>query len=363
MSTLNRLLQAFRECITPLLPPPLLAVIRRIDLDSTTTSVLGSESAMKIIIASIFLLIAVNIILSKNKVRNQTSRRRIVVDYDTPLEESVLTTSDMATSQDKYDDTVILIGPSQSGKTFLFHKLLISLSTTWNKEDSTEAIPQSVISLRANIEILSIGPVNIRLIDYPGHVQLLNQLDSLLIPPTKSNTNTATTRIILVVDSTKSVHDASTLIYKYLFSDPVLLKAWQQRQRTNEKDILKILVVCSRSDEKDAKNWRRIKLQLKAELDHLRNLSMQSSTNSHDMEQKRNNNIAVDKKNDITIATLLGETINLDDLGSDIPLEFHFLSLSGSFTVDDTSFKAVRAFVGNGDIIEKNSPVNMKQKL
>lgn len=362
-SATSGILISIREYVAPFLPPPLLALMKTIDSDKSCAKVLGHEPAMKILAASIILVIIVNILLTACRVRNQSTR--LLVDHVASLEESVLSSSEMATSQDKYGDTVILIGPSQSGKTFLFHKLLI---TADNMEDSVESIPQSVVSLRANVAIISLANddepkgTSIRLIDYPGHVQLLSQLGSLLVPA--KNNASVTTRILLVIDSTKPVHEAANLIYKYIFSDPNVLKAWQKRQRSEEQDILKVLAVCNRSDEKDARNWRRIKLQLKAELDHLRHLTQQMA-DKNNMEKGNNSIISVEeastrKSKEQTIDSMLGETVNLDELGSDIPLEFHFISLSGS-SKEDPSFKAIRAFVKNGEILQKSTPV-IKQR-
>ena len=359
----SSILTVIREYVTHFLPPPLVALIKRIDSDNTYADILGQEPAIKIFMASLALIIMMNILFAISRVRVHSKRKRhhAIVDHDSTFEDSVLSASCMGISQDKYGDSVILIGPSQSGKTFLFHKLL--LTSDDEGRDSTEMVPQSVVSLRANIAILSKDPLQttsslgIRLIDYPGHVQLLSQLASLL-QPEKMNT----TRILLVIDSTKSVHEAANLIYRCLFSDPNLLKAWQKRYHSDENDVLKVLVVCNRANDKDAKNWRRIKLQLKAELDHLHKLKQTAESN---IERGIDPNVSVGNvtgkpSSEQTISSILGETVNLDALGTNIPLEFHFVSISGSSS-EEPSFKAVVAFVLNGEVLEKNTPV-IKQK-
>jgi signal recognition particle receptor subunit beta len=336
---LRTIMNQVLENVAPFLPPPLIVFIER--MESGISLNYEPIYVVSIIVAAIILYLIISSLRSKSSHK----RNRLIVDHDADFEESVLS-SEMEVS--KYGDSVILIGPSQSGKTYLFHQLMSAFVS--GEKDPLRLVPSSVISLRANIEVVQSNQdsdkskgFGIRLVDYPGHVQLQNQLAPLLQP---GNTP-YTTRVLLVIDSTKAIHEAAKLIYQSLFLDPNLLQAWQRRHLSDEKSVLQILVVCNKSEEKDAKNWRRIKLQLKAELENLHKIKH--------LDDARLENQPIPGKSR-TVASLLDETINLDELGIDIPFEFNFISISGSSS-DDPSFKALMAFVMKGEVAEKNVPL------
>ena len=89
------------------------------------------------------------------------------------------------------DTTVVLCGPSNSGKTVLFHRIM------------NQKAVATVTSIEMNHELLD---NNIRLVDYPGHPSLRSNLLELL------KNISSELRVILVLDSSKSVaRDQSSL--------------------------------------------------------------------------------------------------------------------------------------------------------
>jgi Signal recognition particle receptor beta subunit. len=242
---------------------------------------------------------------------------------------------DGSSSTTSYKDTVILFGPSGSGKSLLFYKIANIVQHSLKEDDNdssslTAAVLQenidTVMSLRANVQIVqssspSIGQTketkndrrNVRLIDYPGHKTLLfPKLLDLLLPHGNDNaggsscsscgaTNTSS-RALLVVDSTKSVGEAAWILYKILTWDK-FVQEWKTR---GEKDGLHIMVVCNKSDESIAKNWRRIKIQLRNELEALRKVSTKVGSVIGEGTEK--------ERGEETEFVLSGKSIDLDDL-------------------------------------------------
>merc|ERR1712176_28199 len=79
---------------------------------------------------------------------------------------------------------------------------------------------------------------------------------------------------------------------------------------------LVILVACTKNDVVKSKPWRRVKLQIKSELEKLRKISINSGNN----------------ENNPTFVTMGGKSVNLDDLsthGLDF-VQLAFCSVSGS---------------------------------
>jgi signal recognition particle receptor subunit beta len=159
----------------------------------------------------------------------------------------------------------------------------------------------------------------IRLVDYPGHKTLFAKLLGLLLPTTwngsgsGSGSSSGNIRALLVVDSTKSVGEAAWILYKILthgkfvqeWNDKTTTTTTTNRKKSNDKGGLQIMVVCNKSDESNAKNWRRIKIQLRNELEALRKVSTccvvsaaAAAAADHDEEE----------------FLLTGKSIDLDDL-------------------------------------------------
>ena len=361
-----KLLTQTRHIISPYLPPPVLHTMKVID-SHPNTKVIGDEPSMTILSALLAILLVGKGIQFLSFLTSGKAVEGLDDDDDAP-EGNVLSDLDKlkgsneGTKNEKrgsnsYKDSVILFGPRSSGKTCLFHTLLSKKKSDGKKKK----VPSTVMSLKANASILpkDVGDNNksekecIRLVDYPGHVTLSSHLPSLLYPTTTSSSKkNASVRSLLVVDSTKSVSDAALLLYNTVLTNSPLLSAWE-----NENEIFHIMVVCNKADAINAKNWRRIKIQLRSELDKLKKISSSVSSSAADLVNGNSGGSGLEGKRQLT-----GKSIDLDNLKKNglSHVKMSFLSCS---CLNNTGMEELKAFVMNGDLLLDNSSVLSSRKV
>ena len=232
-----------------------------------------------------------------------------------------------------FRETVVICGARDSGKTSLLHRLC-NMKLMDNG-------PMTVTSLTANAGYICPweditngdnngkigGTMTIRIIDYPGHPSLLSQLTTLLIQG-------ATARLLFVLDATESVTEGAALLYRYILTHAQVRKSWSKAGKT-----LVILVVCTKCDVNGAKNYKRMKIQLRTELDRLRKVDMAISDGSNVTNGGANH---VDDDSKIML-NVMGKSIDLDNLGADVPVSLHFVE--SGFGKD---IKAIYEFALNG---------------
>mgnify|MGYP000002670296 CR=1 FL=1 len=97
-----------------------------------------------------------------------------------------------------------------------------------------------------------------------------------------------------------------------------------------------VLVVCTKTDAKGSKNYKRMKIQLRTELDKLRkvDLAIQESSTSANGDDDDSSKMTLKVK---------GKSIDLDNLGSDVPVSLHFIESCGK-----GASMELRDFVLNG---------------
>lgn len=237
-----------------------------------------------------------------------------------------------------FHETVVLCGAKDSGKTALLHRLCNN-NAKEHEENSWDHPPMTVTSIAANAgyicpwEDVSTGENNgnrgnmtIRIIDYPGHASLLSQLTTLLLP-------VATSRVIFALDATQPVTEGAALMYRYILTHKQIRQSWSKAGKT-----LVILVVCTKSDAIGAKNHKRMKIQLRNELDKLRKVDLAITDGSNT--NGNANNISDCSK---IMLQVKGKLVDLDNLGSDVPVSLHFVESGFGKDVE-----AIREFVING---------------
>jgi len=142
-----------------------------------------------------------------------------------------------------YDGTALLCGPPLTGKTSLFYTLVYP---------TTPAL-HTVSSIKPNTGFVTHKDERTwRYLDTPGHWSPQKLVSTVL---TASNTSRVD-RIVLVLDATQPVSKAVDYLYEILKSKP-------------SSSIPPILLACHKSKAPKAKNVRRIKLQVRNELERL----------------------------------------------------------------------------------------------
>lgn len=233
-----------------------------------------------------------------------------------------------------FEETVVLCGASNAGKTALLHRLCHAK----DKENAWDP-PMTVTSLVANVgyvcpwedanDASNGGNMTIRIIDYPGHPSLSSQLTSLLLPSVAS-------RLVFVLDATQPVAVGAALLYQYILTHAEVREAWQAVGKT-----LEVLVVCTKNDVKGAKNYKRMKIQLRNELDKLRkvDLAVNGSSISNGGGVNGSSNIMLNVK---------GKMIDLDNLGADVLVSLHFVESGFGVNGAKGGMAAINDFVVNG---------------
>jgi len=111
-------------------------------------------------------------------------------------------------------------------------------------------------------------------------------------------------------------------------------QSWSKAGKT-----LVILVVCTKCDVNGAKNYKRMKIQLRTELDRLRKVDMAISDGSKGTNGGANHV----EDNTKILLHVMGKSVDLDNLGSDVPVSLHFVE--SGYGKDIT---AIHEFVLNG---------------
>ena len=238
-----------------------------------------------------------------------------------------------------FHETVVLCGAKDSGKTALLHRLCNDNAKEHEENSWDHPPPMTVTSLAANAGYIcpwedvstsgnngNRGNMTIRIIDYPGHASLLSQLTTLLLP-------VATSRVIFALDATQPVTEGAALLYRYILTHKQVRQSWSKAGKT-----LIILVVCTKSDAIGAKNHKRMKIQLRNELDKLRKVDLAMTDGSN-----TNGNANYISDCSKIMLQVKGKLVDLDNLGSDVPVSLHFVESGFGKDVE-----AIREFVING---------------
>jgi len=216
------------DVLTPLLPPPAIKAIS--SLDSNLHDYVGPEATVTILTS---LVLAWILFASLGLLFGGTSKGRAVADDDAGI------------IQQSFDETVVLVGPPGGGKTRLYYRLC-----------HDEPKMPTVSSLAANVGYCGTTDAQkLRYVDWPGHLSLSHET----IAPILSNTRQPL-RIVLVLDASQPVAAAATVLDQLPSNFPTI-------------------IACHKTDSPKAKNWRRIKIQLRTELER-----MESSRSVEDLQ-------------------------------------------------------------------------------
>jgi Signal recognition particle receptor beta subunit len=203
-----------RRAVLPYLPPPLVRTIRHID--PLLSPYVGDEASITIM-GSLLIAYLVYFLLKLSSF----SRKAIVDDEEEAFANSL--------QQKSFSKTVLLVGPPRVGKTRLFYQLCHDILGA-----------KTAISLRPNVGFKD----ETRFMDYPGH----SALGALPMDVLSSS------RILLLLDATQPAAAAAELFLQLLMAIP--------KKPT-------VLVLCHQSDKTGAKNSKRLRLQLRTEMERL----------------------------------------------------------------------------------------------
>ena len=203
-----------RRAVLPYLPPPIVRTIRQVD--PLLSPYVGDEASITIM-GSLLIACLMYFVLKLSSF----SRKAIVDEEEEAFAKSL--------QQKSFSKTVLLIGPPRAGKTRLFYQLCHDVHGA-----------NTAISLRPNVGFKD----ETRFMDYPGH----SALSALPMDVLSSS------RILLLLDATQPAAAAAELFLQLLMTIP-------------SKPT--VLVLCHQSDKTGAKNSKRLRLQLRTEVERL----------------------------------------------------------------------------------------------
>eukprot|EP00934_Nitzschia_sp_Nitz4_P001061 Nitzschia sp. Nitz4//scaffold172_size47551//5625//6545//NITZ4_007138-RA/size47551-processed-gene-0.24-mRNA-1//-1//CDS//3329538741//1061//frame0 len=240
---------SLRLQVTPFLPPPVVQAFQQVDQALIATP-LGPEPSITLLTTTLLLFLLASLISSFTKSSSGGSGGGSAIQDD--VDEDAIV--DSATVS--YDETILLCGPSLAGKTSLFcHLTTPSTSTTLlptvaSIKPNTGYVAPSTWAETTSKDSLS-GRVW-RILDTPGHWSPAHLITSVW----KSGSARAPHRILLVLDATQTVSKAADIAYHILA----------------EYKTAQLLVVAHKCQAPKAKNVRRLKLQLRNELERISQL-------------------------------------------------------------------------------------------
>jgi hypothetical protein len=252
----------FRNVITPYLPPPVIHAIRRIDVQ--LEPMVGKEATISIMGS---LLVSWLLFLVVTKLLGLSGNGKAIQEDDS--DGNVLHQN--LHSIRPFSGTILLCGPSMSGKTTLFYYLVHRGRDNNNNNTSIFTVK----SIKSNTGFMERSTNTWRIVDTPGNWGPDKLLQAIPISQVQ--------RILLVIDSTQPVSQAADYLYAL----------WTAMENNSNADTRpQLLVACHKNKHSKAKNMRRIKLQLRSEVERLQNLkAMEDHENSYsttDWEQNLN---------------------------------------------------------------------------
>ena len=342
---------------TPFLPPPLVRALDAFDSHPVIAETLAPLTSDEPSTAVLLTLFVGFVILRLFRALGLSSafggRSTLHVDddeeYDVLRSKSSTAGDGTAGAAVAYADTVALIGPCGTGKTRLFHTLCCA---TGNPQQGGPTVVGTVTSMKASAGYVYVSVTDqasdsngncdneaVRLIDYPGHPALRPKLASVV---------SASSRLIFTLDSTRPIAEGAALLHSIL-TDGDVVSGWRKTSNPaagGEK--IPILVACTKSDMPKSKNWRRMKIQMRTELERLEKIGSTVATGAdggNTDENMQSGAVSSNQDSRLSLATGRGGGLDLDNLGEDIPATLHFLSVGA-----DKGIEALEEFLQQGII-------------
>lgn len=210
----------------PLLPPPVVAALKQVD--SILEPYVGSHGFV-IVLSTLWTAWLLGWILYRFTYGGPGSA--FIDETEKKLESQLL--------RDDASTTVLLTGSRKSGKTRLFSYLV---------HDQHQTV--TVMSIQSNVAILN----GIRYVDWPGCRTLEPTITDLI------HNRHQPLRVVLMVDATQPARSAAESLWQ-------LLPHLAQRRGTTATPVL---VACHKQDVPKARNEKRLRIQLRNELERLR---------------------------------------------------------------------------------------------
>lgn len=287
---------------------------------------------------AILLSLITIVLLSKvaPRIASVTERRHYTLQ-DEEDDHLVTFKSNKSGSPSDERELCLLCGAANSGKTTILNALLL-----FDGQRQQHPLPITVTSMKAlEAEIVLPDGQSVRLVDFPGHVRLIHGL-----PRVASMAH----RILFVLDSTKPVREAATVLY-LLLTNKRIQNAWKAKSGGAHHNKMPILIVCTKSDLPRSKNCLRIKLQLKQELEKMRKTKLARDDAEHRQEFQVQEPNKGDDETEIPLG-LPNKNLDLDTC-EDMPCQLAFVSVASLNATDvkgTESLIQLREFVTGGSV-------------
>ena len=325
-------LTVVRSNVVPWLPPPLVKGMIAFDANPQIQSMFQEYTDEP---ATLLLITLLSIFVVYECLSQLSSSSSSAIVLDENEKEKFLIES---AESESYKETVVLLGPSGGGKTTLFHMMQQYHKKQQDNDHSSSQgfiMPMTVTSMKANTTILTFSNENgddktsVRLLDYPGLYLTQKEND-------ESYSNYIEKRIVFLLDSTRPIPvDAAQTLHNIILNN-------------THGEVITILVVCQKSDVSNAKHWRRMKIQLRTELERWRKVT---TTTQKDTLSSSTSTTTLDQAS-------LSPYTDLDKLPNGVTM--HFVSSSSSGVVaskNGNGLNEIWHFIKDGTILSDSSSV------
>ena len=319
-------LAVVRNNVVPWLPPPLVKAMKAFDGNPQIQSMFHEytdEPATLLLISLLSIFVVYECLCQISS----SSSSAIIIDENE--KEKFLIESPETES---YQETVVFLGPSGGGKTTLFH-MMQQYHKKQQDDDSSQGLimPMTVTSMKANTTILNFSKENgddasVRLLDYPGLYLTQKENEG------ESYSNYIEKRIVFLLDSTRPIPvDTAQTLHNIILNN-------------THGEVIAILVVCQKSDVSNAKHWRRMKIQLRTELERWRKVTKTTQKDTL-------------SSTSTSTQTSLPPYTDLDKLPNGVTMHFVSASSSGFASKNGDGLNEIWHFIKDGTILSDSSSV------
>jgi len=271
------------------LPPPILKLIDN-TIDPVLEPYVGPDSTITVA-TSLLVATFVLFIVRRVVARLLGKEGKAIADDDDDH------TNDVLRNQEHYDATVLLCGPIDGGKTRIFYDLchderdVPTLLSIRANIGVVEAVHSSLSSNTRFAEASSSSAgvseggddqksdrQNIRYVDWPGHASLSDSaLDTVFDAADDGRNVVNPLRIVVVLDSTQPAAPAAdvldqlfTILYDRVLGNSVGSdRKRSTKKNSNEDKKIPVFVACNKQDLPKSKNAKRVKIQVRTELERI----------------------------------------------------------------------------------------------
>jgi len=273
-----------RQRVTPYLPPPVVSFMKH-TLDPTLEPFVGPEGTVTLVGTLLMGWLVVKILSwilrsstgTTGAGATTTKSWGAIQDLDDENDPHSGTLIPSLPNEFHYDNVMVFCGPPTTGKTSLVYALLRQGASLPSPIATTVSsiLPTTGLLIRPSSDESSSSQQSqqpiCRFIDIPGHWSPSTVVDTTTTS-LKDLSKNVTVLVAVVMDATQPVNKPVDYLYAWI-QQQLLPYSGTMKAKSSSSSSYKFVVVGNKADSTKAKNIRRLKLQVKQELERLHQLN------------------------------------------------------------------------------------------